>query len=151
METDTAELQNTDENPENDLPTLVQLLQQQLYQQQMQHQLQLQLQAQQQQQQQLLLEALLNRPTTSTEATVKSNLGVYDGTTDYLIYRAQFENAASRANWSDIDKCFHLSQQLRGKAAKVYGTLLRLGTVITHLALNEALDKHREDNIHSST
>ena len=149
METDTAELQNTDENPESDQPTLVQLLQQQLYQQQMQHRQQLQLHAQQQQQ--LLLEALLNRPTTSTEATVKANFGVYDGTTDYLIYRAQFENAASRANWSYSDKCFHLSQQLRGKAAKVYGTLLRLGTVITHLALNEALDKHREDNIHSST
>jgi len=94
METDTAELQNTDENPENDQPALVQLLQQQLYQKQMQHRLQLQLQAQQQQ---LLLEALLNRPTTSTEAAVKSNLGVYDGTTEYLIYRAQFENAASRA------------------------------------------------------
>jgi len=89
----------------------------------------------------MLFETMLNRPLTSEQAAVRSSLGVFDGTTDFLVHKAQFESAGTKANWSDYDKCFHLAQQLRGSATKVYGNLLRLGVSITYQLLREHLDK----------
>ena len=124
------------------------LLQQQMHKQQQQHQQQMQLQ---QRQMELLLETVLNRSTTTTtENPVKSRLGVYDGSTDYLVYKTQFENAAVKANWSEEDKCFHLSQQLRGEGTKVYASLLRRGVSITYQKLDETLSKQFSKHISSA-
>ena len=99
----------------------------------------------------LLLETVLSRTTTTTtENPVKSRLGVYDGSTDYLVYKTHFENAAVKANWSEEDKCFHLSQQLRGEATRVYASLLRLGVRITYQKLDETLSKHFSKHISSA-
>jgi len=67
---------------------------------------QLQLQQQQEQQQMtLLLEAALNRSSTTNQAIIKSTLGVFVGNTDFLVYKTQFENAAARICWTTEEKC----------------------------------------------
>ena len=96
------------------------------------------IQQQQQQQQQLqrLLETVLNRQecaqTTANNTNTKPSLGPYDGTTDYLIYQNQFETAATKAQWTEEENYFQFSQQLRGNAAKVLGSLLRLKVPVTY-------------------
>jgi len=115
-----------------------------------QQQLQLQQQQEQQQQMTLLLEAALNRPSTTNQAIIKSTLGVFDGNTDFLVYKTQFENAAARVGWTTEEKCFQLTQRLRGDAAKVYGNLLRIGTPITFPSLIKQLDKHFTQHVSSA-
>jgi len=110
-------------------PLLLTLLQQQM-----------QAQEKQQEQMQKLLERILDSQT-STSNNVRPKLNSYDGSTNYAVFKVQFDLTANRLRWSNEEKTIALVQALTGKATDVLESLSLTNTSVTFENLDRALTR----------
>ena len=100
----------------------------------------LQQQIEQQAQMQQMLFAMIER-SQQTTTSVRPKLNTYDGTTEYTLFKVQFDLAATQFRWTEQDKTMALAQALTGKAVKAIDQLNTTNKQVTYANLDATLQK----------
>jgi len=116
---------NAREPTQNNQPNILPMLQQQI---------------EQKAQMQQMLFAMIERPQQPT-TSVRPKLNTYDGTTEYTLFKVQFDLAATQFRWTEQDKTMALAQALTGKAVRAIDQLNTTNKPVTYTNLDATLQK----------